>query len=260
MNIAFHLPGGIPVYTFSLLIALGAVLGLSWALLLASAEHRQAVFQLGLWALLGAGIAGRAAYVAIHWPYFQLHPTEIAQVWLGGNFGAGALIGGICAYLIAAALMRENLGARAGDLLPLLTAVAASAWLGCWVNGCAYGPVTDAWWGIPVRDVWGDVASRWPLQPVSALLTLLLFWEIDQGRARGRIRAPGLAASLEGVGLSLLGTLVASLRVDPVPLWRGFGLDGWCSLGVLVFSFVITIVTVSGYGYPTNDQNGESHD
>ncbi len=260
MDIAFHLPGGIPVYTFSLLLALGAWLGLSWSVNHASEENARAVFNLGLWALLGAGIIGRAVYAAIHWPYFQNHLIEIPQLWLGGMSGAGALSGGIVASLLAAAIGGQNLGQRSDDLMPLPTAMMASAWLGCWINGCAYGPETGAWWGIPARNVWGDVASRWPLQPLSALLTLLLFWELERARARGWIQAPGLAASMEGVGLALLGILVASLRVDPVPRWRGLGLDAWFALGFLVFSVVITIVMVSGYVYPPENQNGESHD
>lgn len=236
MDVAFYLPGRVPVYTFSLLAAIGSALGLFWAAKEAPEKERLSIFSAGIWALGGAAISGRLTYVAVHWAYFQDHRLEIPQIWLGGISGSGALAGGILATVLVAMLSKDNPPALLDHLIPLLSVVTVSAWLGCWVNGCLYGPKVEAWWGVPARDEWGEIAPRWPLQLVGAALTLLIAWGVDQARVRGWLHAPGLAAALAVGGIALTLAWAAGLRADPVPQWRGFGLDTWAALGLILLS------------------------
>ena len=238
MDIAFYLPGRVPVYTFSLILAFGAVIGLYWTARQAPTQTRQLHFNTGIWTLAAAAISGRAAYILIHWPYFQTHLDEMPQLWLGGITGSGALPGALLALFIGAKTNHQHLGESADALLPLLTSLTVHIWFACWLIGCFYGPPTDAWWGIPAHDEWGTTATRWPLQPLLAGLSLLMAWGVDQGRARGWIQAPGLAASLELGGFALLWVGVSFIRVDPVPKAYGLPLDAWIFILLLFFALI----------------------
>jgi len=251
MDVAFYLPGGVPIYTFSLLAAIGSILGLFWISQRSLENTIPQSFQAGFWALVGAAIGGRAAYVAIHWAYFQDHALEISQIWLGGISGSSALAGGLLTVLVIATITPINYWKLSDELTPLLTTVTVSTWLGCWANGCMYGPEVQAWWGIPTRDEWGEIAMRWPLQITGALLTLLLAWGLDLARGRGRLPFPGLAATLEVGGIALTLLWAANFRVDPVPQWRNIGLDAWAASGLIVIS-AISIAIIFIKKLPTN--------
>lgn len=252
MDVAFYLPGRVPVYTFSLLIAIGSALGLFWAAQQTSSKAGRAITSTGIWTLFGAAIVGRALFVLTHWAYFRNYPLEIAQIWLGGIAWFGAVAGGILVVGLFSAISNQKFAKNLDAMIPLLTTLTVSAWLGCWVNGCIYGPETQAWWGVPARDEWGVFATRWPLQAIGALLSILIALGVDQGRHLGWIPSSGFAATLQtgGLALTLLGA--AALRVDPVPQWRNLGLDTWAALGLLFLSITGTIVFQ--LTQPTNQQ------
>ncbi len=242
MDVAFYLLGRVPVYTFSLIIAIGSAVGLLWSAQKAKKREFQRVSSAGVWALIGAAIMGRAVFITVHWTYFQTHLLEIAQIWLGGISAYGAFFGGIISILLFAVISKNNFGELIDALTPLLTTLTFSAWLGCWINGYLYGPETQAWWGIPVRDEWGEYATRWPLQLCGALLALLIAWGVYQARGRGWLPSPGLTATLQ-VGCTALTLLwAAAMRVDPIPQWRNLGLDIWASLGLILLAITGTIL------------------
>jgi phosphatidylglycerol:prolipoprotein diacylglycerol transferase len=218
------------VYIFSLILGLGAGLGLVWAAWQASEKQASLTISVGLGVLLGGLLGGRVAYVVINWLHFQAHPLEIPQVWLGGMSGIGTLAGAVLALPIIAAVLRQPPGALADDLLPLAAFLIVAAWLACWLDGCAYGPAVHAWWGIPSKDEMGNIATRWPTQLFGAILTLGLLAALDWGRRR--LQIPGLAASLGLLGLSLELFGLSFLRADPAPLWRDLRLDVWGALGL----------------------------
>ncbi len=254
MDIAFYLPGRVPVYTFSLLIAIGVTIGLFLMAKDAPKVALQAHFTAGIWSLLGAAILGRGIYVVIHWNYFQAQPNEIPQIWLGGISGHAAIVGGFISLALFAMITKTHFGALSDALLPLLTTLMISAWLGCWINGCLYGPEVQAWWGVPARDEWGEFAARWPLQLVGASLTLLIAWGVDQIPERNWLSAPGLAAALEVGCIALTLLWAATFRVDPVPQWRNLGLDTWASFGLFILAITGAILILIPYPttQPTN--------
>ncbi len=242
MDVAFSVLGKIPIYTFSLMIAIGSAVGLYWISVDSPQKNLQENFAAGIWALIGAAIIGRATYIGLHWEYFQTHLIEIPQIWLGGISAYGAIAGGILATGLAAVITKTNYGEISDSLIPLITTLAISTWLGCWINGCLYGPQINGWWGIPVRDEWGDFSSRWPLQLVGALLTLLINRGVNYLRERGWLPAHGLAATLQLGCIALTLVWAASFRVDPVPQWRNFGLDTWAALGLIILSIIAAIL------------------
>ncbi len=225
--VAFYLPGGIAVYTFSLLVGLGAALGLAWVLWQAPPEKARVRFNAALCALVGALIGGRASFVIGNWAYYSLHPGDIPLVSLGGLGWPGALAGGLIALAVYARLSDEPLGSLADSLLPLLALVSVSAWLACWLDGCAYGSAATSL-GLPAPDEWGQVALRFPVQLIGAVLALAAFALVE--RLKNSPLRPGTAAWIGLFALAAILFGLSFLRADPVILWHRLRPDAWAAL------------------------------
>ena len=242
--IAFYLPGNIPIHAFSLSVALGACLGLFWVAQQKTYRQANFLFTAGLWALCGALIGGRLVYVSVNWDYYQGHALEIPQVQLGGLAWPGALLGGLLALVCYAILIRQPFGKIADAVTPLVGVLALSLWVGCWFDGCVYGPAGSTWWAIPARDEWGGNTPRLPLQLLGAGLTIALFWVLDR-YARGL--RPGTYAALAVLGLCLLLSTTSILRADPAPYWGSLRLETWSAL----FLSGLALITLIGINYRT---------
>lgn len=232
------------MYAFSLLIGLGAVLGLIGVVLQAPVQRNETAFvqhfYAGLLVCLGGLVGGRVAFVILNWPYFQGQPWAAWQVFRGGLVWPGVMAGGLITLLIYAAVTHQAPGSMADALLPLVAALAVSAWLGCWLDGCAYGPQTQAWWGVLARDELGQVSRRLPTQLLGALLVLELFWLLD--RNWKWYSRSGTAACLGLMGLSLEIFVLSFLRVDPASLWYNLRLEAWAALIIAGASATILLV------------------
>jgi prolipoprotein diacylglyceryltransferase len=232
---------------FSLLLGLGALTGLLLAGWRAPKKETIRYVDAGVGILFGALLGSRAMTVAINFNYYQSHPGEIFQVWLGGLSGIGALAGGILALIIVAGWWRIPTGLLADTLLPLVGALTVTGWLGCWVDRCSYGVPTNAWWSIPGRDEWGVLVARVPVQLIGATLSLVFIWLLD--RASKRLPVPGLSASIGLFGLSAVMFGLSYLRADPTPIWQGLRLEAWGAIGLMIFSTITVVVLLLGWKF-----------
>ena len=236
------------MYAFSLILALGATLGLLWVAWRAPDKAVLEYLDAGLMALLGGMLGGRGVFVAENWVYYQSHLLEIFAVHRGGFSWSGALAGGLLALVLFAAINHSSLGLLADAMLPLLATLTISGWVGCWLAGCAYGPRTDRWWGFPVMNEWGQTALRWPTQLLGAMLTLALFWLLDWSRTylevHGRSPRPGVFAILGVLLLSLEMFALSYLRVDPSHMWNSFRLEAWAALGSAALAALVLVVSL----------------
>lgn len=221
---------------FSVLLGLAAATGLVWVAWQAAPKQAEASVEMGLLALVGALAGARAAYVSVNLDYYKVHLAEVPQVWLGGLSAPGALAGAFLALVIGAVLSRRSLGRLADSLLPLAACLSVAAWLACWLDGCAYGFEGDGWWALPVRDEWGAVSHRVPVQLVGALSALVWFWLID--RIRHRLYWAGQAASLGLLGLSLEFMALSWLRADPGQVWHGLRLEAWGAAALVITAVI----------------------
>lgn len=248
MNIAFSLPAGISIYTFSLLLALGATLGLAWVAAQAPPKQTRARVDAGLWTMLGALLGSRIAFVWVNWAYYQDHIWEALALNQGGLSWPGALIGGVLVIPLSARLLHTPAGKLADAMLPLAASLIVSAWLGCWLTGCAYGPPAGDIWGIPAVNEWGELATRWPTQLIGALLALLLFWLLDRSSQWSKtpawIKHPGTSAVLGVLVLSLEMLALSFLRADPSPAWRGLRMDAWAALGIAIITALALSISI----------------
>lgn len=242
MEIAFYLPGKLPVFSFPFLLAIGTSIGLFSIAIKSSDSLLQLNINSGLGGLVAAIFGGRLGYVAINWPYFRSNAWEIPQFWLGGIVGSAALAGGLLSIFVIARLSDQHPGKLADALRPLLTTVVVSACLGCWLVGCFFGSEVNAWWGVPTVNEWGEMSTRWPLQIVCALIILFMSWSIDWINARRQLPAQGMAATLEVVSICLVFLGAAALRVDPVPQWNEIPISTFVYSTGLISAIILFLV------------------
>jgi len=210
---------------FSLFLSLGAVAGLLIVAVRAPKKLTTRYIDAGIGILLCAMVGSRLVYAFAHWSYYGTHVGEIFQVWLGGLTGSGAVVGALIGIIFLRLVQSFYIGPLADGLLPLLGAMSMAAWLGCWTDGSAYGAASTAWYALPVRDEWGRLALRVPVQLLGALPTLGLFAGLEQ--TRQWLRRPGLEASLGLLGVALIALGLSLLRADPAQTWLGLRQDTW---------------------------------
>ena len=148
-------------------------------------------------------------------------------------------MGGGIALLGIHLIWKEPLGELADSYLPLLGTVAVAIWITGWGAGVGYGPRTNAWFGIPVRDIFGITENRWPLPILGAALSAgwiagLILLPLKKWNVK-----PGWRATLGIAGIVLMNGIISLFRVDPAPLLWGIRGEAWFSLALLV-SFVGT--------------------
>ena len=232
---------------FSILLGLGALTGLLLAGWRAPQKERVRYIDAGVWILLGALLGSRAITALVNWGYYQSHLGEVYQVWLGGLSSIGALVGGLLAIFITARWWKLPVGVLADVLLPLAGTLTITAWLGCWVDRCSYGALSNTWLALPARDEWGVLGDRMPVQLMGAILTLVLIWLLD--RSSKRLPVQGLSAAIGLFGLSSVLFVLSYLRADPTPIWNGLRLEAWGAAGLMIFSSVTVILLLLSWKY-----------
>jgi prolipoprotein diacylglyceryltransferase len=225
---------------FSLLLGLGSLTGLLLAGWLAPQKDRIRYVDAGVLTILGALLGSRALTVAANWAYYQYHPGEVYQVWLGGLSGIGAMIGGLLAILIIGRWWSIPTGMLADVLLPLAGTLTITAWMGCWLDRCGYGVTSNSWWALPAHDEWGVLADRIPVQLMGAILTLILIWLLD--RSGKRLPVKGMSATFGLFALSAVVFVLSYLRADPIPIWNGLRLEAWGAIGLMILASVMMVV------------------
>jgi phosphatidylglycerol:prolipoprotein diacylglycerol transferase len=240
--VAFYLPGGLPVYLYSLIFGIGAAVGLAWIAWKSPRGAGRRHIDVGLLVLIGGLVGSRLFFAILNWSYYENHLAEIPQIYLGGLVWPGALLGGSLVLVGYVAWTGESMGAYADTLFPLFVSLVVVSWLGCWVDGCAYGKVSNAWWALPARDEGGLLSSRFPLQLLGAFMALSTFLIIDVNRER--FIRPGMLALLGGFILTLEYTFLSFWRVDPSPLWLGLRLDLWVAFMLLAITGLLFAITI----------------
>jgi len=225
--------GSFTVTGYAALVDVGLLSGAVVACLAARRRGLGAarVLDAALVAALGGLIGGRVVYVVAHWAYYGDHVRRALRLWDGGLAWHGALAGGLVAVLAYCAIRRIPLRQALDVLTPGAATLAVCAWLGCLLNGCAYGletyPGQGLLWTLSLElpDLYGIWAPRVAVQLLGAgWSAIALAAVVIAGR---RARFEGLAfplwLSLYSVGSFGLGfvragetLLVAGWRADQV--------------------------------------------
>ncbi len=239
--------GGVSLYWYGLMVALGLIAAVLVATLCARRLSR--IEQVGydsqisslIVPLMIAGIIGaRILFVAYHADYFIVHPLETLFIWNGGIVWHGGLLG----IAIALFFISRRRGYRFWRLADILApGLALGQALGRWgnyFNQEAYGLPTNAPWGIPI-----DTAHRMagyesfeyfhPTFLYESLGDMLIFFFLMFLLARRGMKIPpgGIAVIYLGI-YSVFRFGVEMLRVDPVPIAWGLRAPQWISAGIII--------------------------
>ena len=227
---------------FAIILGFGAALGLALTARSAPKQETYHWMEIGLWALFGTLIGARAGFVTANWDYFQYHWLEIPQVWLGGLSWPGAAAGWWVMMAVLAPIDKKPLGTLADGMLFLMFILFVATWLAAWETGVGYGArISNTWWSVPTLDEWGIWTPRWPLQPLGAVISILLFAGVNQ--LRNRLRQPGEIASLAFLGFSLTLFGLSFLRADPAQFLFSWRLDTWAALLFSILAVLACLVS-----------------
>jgi len=216
---------------YSITLAISAAAGLGISVWLAQ-DRKRLYIDVGIVILAVSLLGARAGYVIMNFGYFLNHPIQIPQFWLGGLTWPGSLTTAAAALWGASLVWKEPLGELADTFLPLLGTLVVAIWLTGWGAGIGYGPPTDAWFGIPVHDLFGVKDFRWPLPILGGLISggwiagMILF-------PLKKSRKPGFRAGLGLFGIVLINGVISLFRVNPAPILWGLRWETWISLVIV---------------------------
>ncbi|MCL6430778.1 MAG: prolipoprotein diacylglyceryl transferase [Anaerolineae bacterium] len=200
--VAFRI-GAQPFFTYSLFVAAGL---LAAALSLAFEARRRGwppAHALELLALTSAGAAaaGRLGCTLILGPDEATGQWPLLRPWGDGLLFPGALSGAALGTLLFAAWRRRPFVEAAGVLLPALALAQAAGWAGAAIHGAWAGMALPmARWAPHLRDLYGVVLPRIPLQHLAAALSLITWLGLLRA-CRSDLQRLAAYAVLTGWGL-----------------------------------------------------------
>ncbi|HHV93686.1 MAG TPA: prolipoprotein diacylglyceryl transferase [Firmicutes bacterium] len=214
MNPVLWQIGPVTVYSYGFFLAAGFAAG---TYLTAKTAQRcgiaaDFVWDLALVVCAAALLGARIGFVLLEWPYYRLHPQEILRVAEGGLSFHGGLILAVVVGVWFCRRRRYNPWQMADIVAPAVPLGTAIARIGCLLNGCCYGYVTDLPIGLPAAL--GDPRPRHATQIYAAILNLALFVYLQ--RKREHRRFPGYLGLLYLILYSVLRIVVEIFRESRV--------------------------------------------
>jgi len=229
-RIIFQL-GPVTLYSYGLLVAVGAVLGI--ALILRDARTAgvpaDKVFDCMLAVLAGGLAGGRLLFVLTEWEYYLRHPIHVFFLQEGGMAIQGAFAAGILSGIIACRAKGLSFLGMSDLAAPYIALAQSIGRIGCFLNGCCYGRVTEA---TPAVVFPYETVMRIPTQVYSSLLLLLAYAGLTGLR---RARMP--AGSVFAVYLMVYGVFrfcMDFLRGDNPDVLAGLALTQVISIAMIL--------------------------
>jgi prolipoprotein diacylglyceryltransferase len=225
-------PLALGIFTpYAIILSICAALGLLLSKLL-NGKDLPHLLDGGLGLVFLSLVGARLSFVLTNLAYYKEHLLEIPQLWLGGLSWPGAILGAVLSVFLIHWIWKEPPGELADSYLPLLGIVTLGVWLVSWGAGISYGPSTNAWFGIPVRDIFGMTEKHWPLPILGGFLSGawvagVIFFPLKRQRLAGTRAILGLA------GVIAINGLLSFFRVDPAPALLGLRLETWICLLLL---------------------------
>jgi phosphatidylglycerol:prolipoprotein diacylglycerol transferase len=236
--------GSFFVYSYTAILGSGLLLALGLTRGLARDRVTSAWWHGVVLALVAALIAGRAGFIAGQPDYYRLHLDEVGLLWQGGLSFHAALLAALGTFWLWCRRHGHAFYPLAALLAPGALLWGAAGWVGCWLEGCAYGRETTlGWLSADLPDSYGVYAVRYQTQLMGAMLFVLLALVI--WRARWRLPAEALFWLALALAIGAR-ALISYWRGDPLPEIAGWRLDilldGVTALGA---ASLLVLATVS---------------
>ncbi len=141
---------GVFVPDYALLQAVSIVLGIYLAVHTAARNGLDAekVFRTCLLTVAGALIGARLYIVLRHAGYYSAHLVETLFFWQGGTASVGAYLGGGVAAMAVAKWQNLPASKFYDASAPSVALAIALGRVGCFVNGCCFGRVSELPWAL----------------------------------------------------------------------------------------------------------------
>jgi prolipoprotein diacylglyceryltransferase len=227
---------------YAIILSACAALGLILSWLLAG-KDREGIIDRGMILAFSILIGSRLSFVVSNLSYFREIPLEIPQFWLGGLSWPGGLLGAVLGISLIYLIWKEPWGELIDSYLAFYGLLAVGIWLAGWGTQSGYGPITESWFGIPVKDFYGLVKPRWPLPILGAVLSAgwtagVIFYPLKRGVN------PGFRGLLGTAGLILINGIISFFRVDPAPSLWGLRYESWISIVLVVLALAYFYLTM----------------
>jgi phosphatidylglycerol:prolipoprotein diacylglycerol transferase len=168
-------------------------------------------------------------FILLHSSYYFTSPLEILYLWQGGLSGIGGFAGALLGLCIYSRVKGESFAAYADALAIPGAIIASSCWLGCWMDGCAYGIPFESQFPLTGIDMFDSEILRWPTQAFGAIFSLLSIGALLTLKDRF---SQGILGMLSFTSIALGVFVVSFFRSDPSLLITGFRLDTLAALGL----------------------------
>ena len=228
--------GGISIYSYGVMISL-AILVAALALFREAPRdgiNPDHVLEAIIVAAITGLIGSRLLYVALNWDLFSDRLLSIFFARYEGLTFYGAFFGGVLGLLVWGWRRKVDFF-RMGDLLaPYLALGYAFGRVGCFLNGCCYGKVSDVAWALPAPAA--DNLLHHPVQLYASLGAIVIFVILKLVRP---------AKPFNGFLLLALFALYGLLRFtteffrDEAIVWIGLTTAQLFSLGLLAASLIM---------------------
>lgn len=187
--------GRVKVYSWGFMLALAvliAIFGISKIFKVEGYDPDHVMDMVIILVLLGL-MGSRMAYIVMfEWQDFLAHPSIFYSLSNGGFSGLvwyGGFTASVLAFVIYIRYRGYSIWKMADIFAPYLALSYAIVRIGCFLNGCCYGKVSDSACTVVFPLV--DGLSRYPTQLYSSAINFLLFaglwWYYPRRRFTGQI-------------------------------------------------------------------------
>jgi phosphatidylglycerol:prolipoprotein diacylglycerol transferase len=255
--IAFSL-GFIEIRWYGIMVVLAVIAIIAVSILEArrmkiSDEH---VLGLAAWAIVSGMIMSRVLHIIDHWDYYMANPAQI--VGFEGVAIYGAVVGVILAIIVYCQVKKLSIW-QIGDMVsPGALVGMAIGRVGCVLNGCCYGLVTDSFCSVvyTASNTYGPVGiAVYPTQffhIVWNLAAFALVWLL-----RSRLKPQG-SIFLIYLALYAAGDLIVRTFRQGTPFL--FGLQEAQLIGIIVLLVTVPWLTIRIVKYHRSDKKTQSSD
>jgi len=211
--------------------------------------ERDMVLDLVMLCVIFGIIGARIAYVFTYdWAAFLSEPLMLFRLQDGGIRGMawyGGLVGGLIPFIIY--LRKKNLSFwKVADMFaPYLALGYALVRIGCFLNGCCYGNITESACGVVFPAV--DAYHRHPTQLYSSALNILLFIILISFYPRRKF--PGQIFLLYVIGYSVYRFIVEFFRSNEIFI-------GLLSIGQVYTLALLVLALLAYYWIKSRHQEG----
>lgn len=160
--------GPLTIHTYGFFVALGFLIGLSFAVRQAKKEgiSSQKIIDLGFYILLASIVGSRLFYIFVNPSYYMSNPLDIFKIWEGGLVFYGGVL--LVIPTVIWYVRRNNIGfwQTADVFAPSIAIGHAFGRIGCFFAGCCYGKFAGSLpWSIIFTNPECLAPNNVPLHP-----------------------------------------------------------------------------------------------